>query len=249
MNSPILSKIKYHNDIQLDYFAQRIKKTMIPVNSPYVLRHVDFLLENSKIQLSDKVLEVGCGMGKFTFPLLERRVNVTGLDLSPFLLTKLLEHNDGRFDVNLIASDVLETPEELDGKFDHVIGFFALHHFHNLPVCFQAMSRLVKPGGKIIFIEPNAWNPLYYLQILFTPGMSFKGDKGVMNMRKSILSKATSYADLTDLKISKYGMLPPFIYNKNWGQWLDRVITSIPFLKNFLAFQLITVIRPSSDGN
>lgn len=249
MNIPAISKIKYHNNVQLDYFGKDIKSTMIPVRSPYVLRHIGFLLDNTQINSNEKGLDVGCGMGKFTLPLLERGMKVSGLDLSPFLLTKFLEYNDNRFDVNLIASDILEAPEELNEKFDYIVGFFALHHFHNLHVCFQAMSRLVKPGGKIYFIEPNAWNILYYFQIFFTPGMSWSGDKGVAKMRRSVFQKAGDFAGLSEMKILKYGMFPPFLYNKKWGQRLEKIICSIPFFKPFQAFQLVSFTKPIDNGN
>ena len=37
-------------------------------------------------------------------------------------------------------------------------------------------SRVLRPGGRVAFCEPVAWNPLYYLQIALTPGMSFSGE-------------------------------------------------------------------------
>jgi ubiquinone/menaquinone biosynthesis C-methylase UbiE len=165
INQVIPSPIQYHNRNQLDYFGQKIKKTMIPVDSYYVNNHVEHLIKFSGISTKDKILEVSFGMGKFTFPLLKRRFKITGLDLSPFLLEQLLRYNDNMFDIPLLACDVLDAPHELDNSFDHVIGFFTLHHFHNLRICFQALARLVKSGGTVCFVEPNAFNPLYYVQI------------------------------------------------------------------------------------
>ena len=105
---------------------------MVPVDSYYVNRHADKMIELSGIKQTDKILEVGCGMGKFTFPLLKRGFKITGLDLSPFLLQKLLEHNNNLFNIDLICSDILEIPSEYDEQFDYVIGFFTLHHFLQL---------------------------------------------------------------------------------------------------------------------
>ena len=113
MSSQIIkSSIKNHNQTQLNYFGQKIKKTMVPVDSYYVNRHADKMIELSGIKQTDKILEVGCGMGKFTFPLLKRGFKITGLDLSPFLLQKLLEHNNNLFNIDLICSDILEIPSE-----------------------------------------------------------------------------------------------------------------------------------------
>ena len=49
---------------------------------------------------------------------------------------------------------------------------------------------MVKPGGRIVFLEPNPFNLLYYLQILFTPRMTWSGERGIPNMRKSLVFEA-----------------------------------------------------------
>ena len=207
----VKSGIHHHNSVQLDYYAGKVKKTMVPVDSYYVNNHIDKFIKHSGISRNADILEVGCGMGKFTFPLLKKGYKISGLDLSPVLLQRLLAHNDNRFKIDLIASDILDAPEELNDRFDYVIGFFTLHHFMNLDTYIKAMSRLVKPGGKVIFLEPNAYNPLYYFQIVFSPTMSWAGDKGVAMMVRKNFVKAANYASLKETSIVKYGFFPPFV--------------------------------------
>ena len=84
--SIIKSPIQYYNNIQLEYFSQKIKKTMVPANTPYVNRHVDELIKYGKITRTDRVLDVGCGMGKYTLNMLAKGYKVEGLDLNAFLL-------------------------------------------------------------------------------------------------------------------------------------------------------------------
>ena len=238
------STILYHNTLQQEYFDESDKKTMKPVKSRYVLNHIDKLLESVHLTRDDKILEVGCGMGKFTFPLLEKGFKISGLDLSPYLLRSLLEFNNNRHSLDLICSDILEIPEDYNESFDHVIGFFTLHHLHNLRVCYQAMSRVLKPGGKITFIEPNALNPLYYLQITFTPGMSWAAEKGIMNMHKAHMTDVMKYANLSNLSIKTYGAFPPFIANTKWGHIAEQRIETFRPLLPFLPFLLIQVQKP-----
>ena len=76
----VKSAIKHHNSIQLDYYAGQVKKTMLPVDSHYVNRHIEEFIQYSGVNKSDNILEVGCGMGKFTLPLIKRGFNLTGLD-------------------------------------------------------------------------------------------------------------------------------------------------------------------------
>lgn len=235
----VKSRIHHHNSIQLDYYAGKVKKTMQPVNSYYVNNHINKFITSSGITRNDTILEVGCGMGKFTFPLLERGYNVTGLDLSPVLLQKLLEHNSNRFQFDLIASDILDAPTELNEQFDYVIGFFTLHHFMNLDTYIKAMSRLLKPNGSIIFLEPNAYNPLYYFQIAFSPSMSWAGDKGVAMMTKSNFMRASKYAGLEHVSIKKYGFFPPFVVNNKVGRFVERILERMKIFKTMSAFQIV----------
>ncbi|MBT8253337.1 MAG: class I SAM-dependent methyltransferase [Flavobacteriaceae bacterium] len=240
----VKSKIHYHNQLQLDYFAGDDKKTMVPVDSYYVNRHINSFIELSGIKRDQKLLEVGCGMGKFTFPLLKKGFNITGLDLSPYLLQKLLTHNDNRYSLELIASDILDIPAEYNDSFDHVIGFFTLHHFLNPDTYIKAMSRVLKPGGSIMFIEPNAYNPLYYVQIAITPRMTWKGDKGVALMNKKNFTRAANYAGLLTPEIKKYGFFPPFAVNNKIGRTVENGLEKLEIFRPLSAFLFVKMTKP-----
>ena len=116
---------------------------MVPSGSPYLRRHTDALVGYAGLQPGERVLEVGCGMGRYTLLLAERGIAVEGLDLSPVLLERLRAFDGGRFDVPLHVADVIEPPADLLGRFDAVVGFFTLHHLHDLGVSFRAMARLL----------------------------------------------------------------------------------------------------------
>ncbi len=145
--------------------AGTVKKTMTPSGSPYTQHHLDQLLRVTGIQPGHRVLDVGCGMGRYAIPLAARGINVEGLDLSPFLLAKLEAFNTSGVEIPTYCMDVLDCPAALENAYDAVVGFFALHHMHDLARCFTAMARLVKPGGVVAFLEPNAYNLLYYVQM------------------------------------------------------------------------------------
>lgn len=243
-NKLVKSKIQQHNSIQFDYYSGKVKKTMLPVNSYYVNRHIEEFIKYSGISRNDKILEVGCGMGKFTLPMLKRGYKITGLDLSPILLQKLLEYNDNKFQIDLIASDILEIPEEYNEQFDYVIGFFMLHHVMHLETCLQAMSRVLKPNGSIIFLEPNAYNPLYYFQIIFSPTMSWKGDKGVAMMTSKNFLRAAQYSGLKNVSIHKYGFFPSFVVNNPIGRFTETSLEKMKIFKGISAFQIIKLDKP-----
>jgi len=130
------------------------------------------------------------------------------------------------------------TPEELEEKFDAIVGFFALHHMHELERCFRGMKRMLKPGGRVVFLEPNALNPLHYLQVLATPRITWQGDRGVTRMRIGIVGKAMSRAGLQSPKVERFGFLPPFAANTSVGASAERVLERVPLWKKLLPFQI-----------
>jgi SAM-dependent methyltransferase len=185
-----------------------------------------------------RVIEIGCGMGRYTLLLAKLGFNVEGLDLSPFLLKKLSEFGRGRYRIPLHCADIVHPPVELLGQFDTVVGFFTLHHLHDLLDSFKSMTRLLKPGGCLVFLEPNPYNPLYYLQILLTPGMTWKGDGGMLRMRRSIIFRAMRNAGLSRLAMSRFGFFPPFLSNRPWGHKIEMILERAPILHPLLPFQI-----------
>jgi ubiquinone/menaquinone biosynthesis C-methylase UbiE len=154
-------QIEEHNRYQRWYYESTNKKTMRPTASPYVLRQVERMIAAAELGPGQRVLEVGCGMGRYTLPLLERGLDLTCLDLSPVLLRQLQEAVPNR-KLSLLACDVADAHRHTDQRFDRAIGFFTLHHMHDLYAVFQGLCKVLAPGARVAFCEPVAYNPLYY---------------------------------------------------------------------------------------
>ena len=231
------SDLTSHNQHQVSYFEATTKQTMLPGFTPYIRRQADKLLECTGIGSGERVLEVGCGMGRHTFYLAEKGIKIEGLDLTPGLLDKLREFDGGRYNIPVYCEDVQDFAAQSAGQYDAVIGFFVLHHLYDLSRAFQAMAKLVKPGGCLAFIEPNPYNPLYYLQITLTPGMSWQAERGILNMRRSILFPAMEAAHLTNLTQRRFGFFPRFITNRTWGIQLEDQFEKAGILHPIRPFQ------------
>lgn len=231
-------EVDRHNRAQQKYFEARIPGTMVPRASPYVRRHVDELLRASGLDPGAAVLEVGCGMGNYTFELLRRGLVVEGLDLSQVLLDRLRAYSADRFQLRLHCADVLKPPAELLGRFAGVVGFFTLHHLHDLEGSIASMTGLLETGGRFAFVEPNAFNPLYYVQIAATPGMSFAGERRLTSMRPGVIVPAMRAAGLSDVKVTRYGFFPPQIVNRRGGRAVERMLERVSPLQPVSAFQV-----------
>jgi len=232
--------IDVHNRFQRDYCENAISRTIVPRDSRHLRRQLDETMRVAGVSSADRVLEVGCGMGRFTVMLAERGVQVEGLDLSPGLLRRLRANGGARFDIPLYCADALEPPPALSGSFDVVLGFFVLHHLKDLHAAVAAMSRMLKPGGRLVLLDANGWNPLFYLQMLMVPGMTWRGDKGMAQMRPSVVFGAMRNAGLGRLALSRFGFLPSFVVDRRWGSRLDLAMERLPLPDVFHAFQIFS---------
>ena len=235
-----------HHDDQRAHFDgdSLANPRMVVADTPYVQAHVDRLATHAGLEPGMSILDVGCGLGKFTLPLIDRGFDVTGLDLSqPLLddLTARLERDPDRSPIELHCADVAHPPAELLGRFDVVTGFFMLHHLPDLVAAFDGVRRCLRPGGTAVFLEPNAYSPLYPVQITVTPTMRWRADKGVFNMRRANLQRSMEAAGLTDITHRWTGLCPPFVTNVGGGRGaaVDRGIDRLPFGRPLRSFQVI----------
>ena len=229
--------IERHNAVQGAYYA-RGKARMEPRRTPYIQRHVEQLCRFTPLAAGDRVLEVGPGQGRYTFALADRGLELEVLELLPTLLT-LLDEARGDREIALHQGDVLSPPDSLRPGFDAVIGLFALHHMHDFAACIASMARLLRPGGRLAFLEPNAFNPLYYAQVAFSRDMTWEGDRGIAQMRPGLLLKALHAAGLEEVRLERFGFFPPLIGNRPRAAAVERGLERIGPLRPFLPFQLI----------
>lgn len=231
-----------HNRYQRVYFDTVERARLALGETRYVLAHVDRVTEALELRPGQRILEVGAGPGKFTLPLAKRGLDMVANDLSPVLLDRLREASGAR--VKTLCCDVADIEAVAGEQFDRVVGFFVLHHLRDFEAVFAALARVMRPGALIGFCEPVAWNPLYYAQILCTPGMRFAGEPSLTAMRPGKILPAMAAAGFVDARAEGYGYFPPALKNRPAGdrleQWLDRR-GWVPFPH---AFQLFSARLP-----
>lgn len=239
-------RVDAHNRVQRAHFAVEAADNprMRPADTPYVHRHVDRMVRLAGLGQDERILDVGCGMGKFTLPLLRRGFDVEGLDLSPELLQVFRDHLRPGEDPALHCADLLSPPDELHGRYDVVVGFFMLHHLIDLTIAFRQLRQVLRPGGRVAFLEPNGRNPLYYAQITLTPGMSWRSDHGVVRMTQRRLTGALVDAGYDDVRGHQEGALPPALLNRSWGPRVEDAVDRITVLRPLGAFQLLCGVSP-----
>jgi SAM-dependent methyltransferase len=236
-----VNDIDHHNAEQVDYFSRRSLPRMEVDprgETPYIARQVDAALAAGGVRASDRVLDIGCGLGKYTLALAGRGIGVEGLDLTPVLVDSL-RRRDPSLVVHL--GDVMDPPDDLRGGFDVVTGFFVLHHIGDLLAAFAGVRALLRVGGRAVFCEPNPLFPGFYVQMALTPGMTWEGDGGIVRMRPARLQSAAAASGLVRFETERFGALPPVLVNRAWGAALERALEAVPGWKWGRAFQLFSM--------
>lgn len=130
-------------------------------------RRADWMLAEMGNNLGGKsILEIGCGTGEVSFWLAQQSgAHVLGTDLCvPFI-----EDAARKYVLPNLQFEVLDfnNPEQVQNrKFDFIVGNGILHHlYYHLDAALITLHKLLKPGGKIIFMEPNIYNP--YCAVIF----------------------------------------------------------------------------------
>jgi len=128
------------------------------------------ILEDAK--RGARVLEYGCGQGSYAFDLAVAGAHVTGIDISPVAIEQSLIEARER---NLSARAKFfvmnaERTTFADNTFDLICGTSILHHL-NLASSYREIARILKPGGRAIFVEPLGHNPVINWYRRRTPSM------------------------------------------------------------------------------
>jgi SAM-dependent methyltransferase len=110
---------------------------------PNHLRTVDRLMP---LRPGQRALEIGCGAGHLSRRLAARGVDVVGIDINP----------------NAVAFDISDRIREMsaedlhfpDDEFDAIFSFHTIEHLKRLEVAAAEAARVLKPGGRALFVYP-----------------------------------------------------------------------------------------------
>jgi len=217
-----------------------------PTGRHRAARRAGFFLESLNAVPGLRALELGCGSGVFLERAATSRASVVAVDLSIEMLAqvraKLGQHTRDR--PRLLCADGERLPFR-DESFDVVFGSSILHHLR-LPTALRELHRVLRPGGRLVFAEPNLLNPHIALAYHVFPRKwsGFSPDEQAFSRFRA--RRLAWEAGFVDVSSEPYDFLHPLVPAPLVGAvaalslWLER----IPILREIAGSQLIEARKP-----
>lgn len=203
----------------------------------YQKLEIGHLEKSLSLHSASHILDFGTGSGRVAFWFLKKGHDVTAIDVSSESLRDLqrmyAQHKTSDWGKLTTATDLPK-----NGLFDSVVGADILHHVE-ITTYLPELYRLVKPGGKIAFSEPNAWHIPWYIHWTIKH-IPWHIEKGVLQCTIPNLTHKFRQAGFKSVYITGHGLFPTPIVNG--VPWLCRqnamVWGNFPWFRLF-AFRFI----------
>ncbi len=193
------------------------------------------------------VLEIGCGTGALTRPLLELSPNLKlcGIDISPRTIASIRERLAPfrRATFEVADSSGLSYP---DSFFDAAVGNSVLHHVP-LQETVREMYRVLKPGGIVWFSEPNMMNP----QIALEKNVRFIGEWLQNSPDETAffrwpLRRVLQKAGFVEVDVRPFDFLHPSTPQKlvHFADRVGKTLERIPLIKEIAGSLEIRAVKP-----
>lgn len=121
------------------------RRRMIPVESILLRMH---------IRPEDTVVDLGAGVGYFTFPLSLVSASVLAVDIEPKMLSLLRKRiTEGRLEnISLLKGEITSLPVA-DGSVDQVLAAFVYHEVDSQERLMRECYRVLRPSGHLTVID------------------------------------------------------------------------------------------------
>lgn len=114
----------------------------------------DHLVEVSRLQPGDHLLEIGCATGRATIPLAERGFAITGLELGPLLAAAARRNLDRFENVEVVEVDFEQWTPPHGAPFDLVLAATSWHWI-DPAVRYRKAWAVLRPGGHLAIWKEN----------------------------------------------------------------------------------------------
>ena len=204
-------------------------------------RRSQLIIHYGGIYRGKSVLEIGCGTGIFSRYFAETGATVTSMDISPELIEQAKKETTAPVTYLIGDAERLQFPES---SFDVVAGSSILHHL-DPDVALEEIYRVLRPGGRLAFAEPNMMNPQIAVQknVPFIKKMlgDSPDERAFTRWQMTSLLKRMQFTDIT---VFPYDFLHPLVPEPMIPvvSGIRKVLEKLPLVKE-IAGSLIIVAQ------
>ncbi len=195
------------------------------------------------------IIEIGCGIGAPAKYLKDHYHKYIGIDQSEKMIKIAQKYNNGNRDASFLSKNVKDL--DIENSADLILLSGVLHHMTDLGIVLDKLIKLLKPGGAILAIEPQSFNPLiqimrYIRKIIdknYSKEQTFFSEKEltVMFEKKGIKIKNINYLGYFSPPFAQIIFKPEFLFKplSIIATALDRLLSKyLPRPLNRLSFNI-----------
>lgn len=176
-------------------------------------RRADWIISEMNLVSGKTVLEIGCGTGYMAYCIAQKtNMQVIAFDkCEPFIDQAKKNYQLANLSYN--TRDFYKIPGNLTNGFDYIVGNGILHHlYYKLDEALGTLHSLLNREGKILFLEPNIYNP--YLASIFRNKILRKWAKlqpDEMAFSKGLIQKKLRETKFKNIEVTYKDFLLPGI--------------------------------------
>jgi len=189
-----------------------------------------------KLFFKKKILDLGCGHGTDAILLEKFASRVTGVDISKYKEWELLRTKK----IKYVKANSSKLPFK-DNTFDGVYLKDLLHHINDINGTLNEIKRVTKSDGKIVILEGNRYNPVFFIYVTLLRGHDHFTQKEFIKQIK---------AKFTETRFAFLEAYPPFRFPMSLYRIIisiEKNINKLTFLNPLFAYNIafITNKKPS----
>jgi SAM-dependent methyltransferase len=173
---------------------------------------------------SRRILELGCGSGDDA-----RRLSAGGAEVVAVDVERHTAWNGDEARLTFVASSAERLPFQ-DESFDGVLARDSLHHVAEPGRALREIRRVLRRGAPAVIVEPNRFNPLFYLHMTRIHGH----DHFSPSYLRGLLEATFDEAELSVVETRAYPFLPDRLM-PTIRRW-ERLAPRLPVVRRLCAY-------------